>query len=526
MFTEKDIRQIEKRGSSLQTVQEQVERFKKGFPWMKIVAPATPERGILVLDEAAVKAAGEYYDKAAINGKCKFVPASGAASRMFKDLFSGLDALKAGKELADDAPAARFTDHIAEFAFYTPELFGDKSCACPEYRKSVLAKTLTDEGLGYGSKPKGVLKFHKYTDGEIRTAFAEHLVEAQNYMRNEDGTANLVVTISPEHQHLFEEAYAQVKDAYEARYGVKYNITFTFQDKATDTIAVDVDNKPFRTETDELLFRPAGHGALIYNLNKLEEEVVSIKNIDNVANERLLPETAVWKKVLLGKALELRDTLHGYLRELDAVCTPIQGSRVAVAGVPGYDPIYDDITASPEAMALCDDIEAFLKNVLCIEMPQAETPAERVAALREKLNRPVRVAGMVKNQGEPGGGPFIIQEKDGSTSLQVLESVQINMSDDHARNALASATHFNPVDIVCCLHDYKGESFDLLKYVDEDAGFISSKSYQGRELKALELPGLWNGAMSKWNTLFVEVPLDTFNPVKVVLDLLRPAHQN
>ena len=526
MFTKDDIRQIEQRGSSVQTVEEQVERFKKGFPWMNIVAPATPEKGILVLDEAAVEAAAKYYEAAQINGKCKFVPASGAASRMFKDLFSGLDALKAGKELADDAPASKFVDKIAEFAFYTPDLFGEKTCKCPEYRKDVLAKTLTDEGLGYGAKPKGVLKFHKYTDGEIRTAFAEHLVEAQNYMCNEDGTANLVVTISPEHQHLFEEAYAEVKAAYEAKYGVTYNITFTFQDKATDTVAVDVENKPFRTETDSLLFRPAGHGALIYNLNNIKEEVVSIKNIDNVANERLLPETAKWKKVLLGKALELRDTLHGYLRELDIVCNPIMGSENRTVGVPGYDPLYDDLCATPEAVQLCDDIEAFLKDTLCIELLVADTPKKRVEVLREKLNRPVRVAGMVKNQGEPGGGPFIIAEKDGSTSLQVLESVQINMSDDHAREALASATHFNPVDIVCCLHDYKGESFDLLKYVDEDAGFISSKSYQGRELKALELPGLWNGAMSKWNTLFVEVPLDTFNPVKVVLDLLRPAHQN
>ncbi len=498
MFRKEDIEQIEQRGSSVQTVEQQVERFKQGFPWMKIVAPATPERGIQVLDEAAVEAAAKYYDGAAINGKCKFVPASGAASRMFKDLFSGLDALKAGKELADDAPAAKFVDQIQSFAFYTPELFGEQTCKCPEYRQAVLSKTLTDEGLGYGAKPKGVLKFHKYTDGEIRTAFAEHLVEAQNYMRNEDGTANLVVTISPEHQHLFEEAYAEVKAAYEAKYGVKYNITFTFQDKATDTIAVDVENKPFRTETDSLLFRPAGHGALIYNLNRIEEEVVSIKNIDNVANERLLPETATWKKVLLGKALELRDKIYGYLNALDAEATP----------------------------ALCDEIEAFLDNTLCVTLPAAADFDARVAALRAKLNRPIRVAGMVKNQGEPGGGPFIIAEKDGSTSLQVLESVQINMSDDHARECLASATHFNPVDIVCCLHDYKGQSFDLLQYVDEDAGFISSKSYQGRELKALELPGLWNGAMSNWNTLFVEVPLATFNPVKVVLDLLRPAHQN
>jgi len=498
MFTKEDLAQIEQRGSSVQTVEGQVERFKQGFPWMKIVAPATPSRGIQVLDDAEVEAAARYYEGARINGKCKFVPASGAASRMFKDLFTGLDSLNAGKTLVDDAPAAKFVDHIRSFAFYTPDLFGSNECRCPECRRDTLTKTLTDAGLGYGAKPKGVLKFHKYADGEIRTAFAEHLVEAQNYMRNEDGTANLVVTISPEHQHLFEEAYAEVKEAYEAKYGVKYNITFTFQDKATDTVAVDADNNPFRTGEGSLLFRPAGHGALIYNLNKIEEEVVSIKNIDNVANERLLPETATWKKVLLGKALELRDKIYGYLNALDAEATP----------------------------ALCDEIEAFLDQTLCVTLPAAADFDARVAALRAKLNRPIRVAGMVKNQGEPGGGPFIIAEKDGSTSLQVLESVQINMSDDHARECLASATHFNPVDIVCCLHDYKGQSFDLLQYVDEDAGFISSKSYQGRELKALELPGLWNGAMSNWNTLFVEVPLATFNPVKVVLDLLRPAHQN
>lgn len=502
MFQEKDIRQIEERGSSVKTVEEQVERFKKGFPWMKIVAPATPERGIRVLDAEEEAAAVEYYGKSEVNGKCKFVPASGAASRMFKDLFSGLDTLRSGTDVSPDSPAARFAANIRSFAFYDKALFGEPEDTAG-YRKSVLARTLTEEGLNYGSKPKGVIKFHRYADGEVRTAFAEHLVEAQNYMRNQDGTANIVVTISPEHQHLFEQVYESLKAEYESRYGVKYNITFTFQDKATDTVAVDVENRPFRTETDSLLFRPAGHGALIYNLNNISEEVVSIKNIDNVANERLLPVTAKYKKVLLGKCLELRDRLHGFLRELDA-CTDL---------------------CSDGCKALCDRIEAFLDKELCISLPAASDCRTRVEMLRKKLNRPVRVCGMVKNQGEPGGGPFIIAEKDGSTSLQILESVQINMADEKARAALASATHFNPVDIVCCLHDYKGQSFNLLEHVDHDAGFISSKSYQGRELKALELPGLWNGSMSDWNTLFVEVPLETFNPVKVVLDLLRPAHQ-
>ena len=525
MFKKDDISQIESRGSSVASAQAQVELFRKGFPWMKIVAPATPGHGICVLDEAGVKAAADYYEKAGIAGKCKFVPASGAASRMFKDLFSGLDKLKGGEDVAPDSPAAKFVADIEHFAFYDKELFGTPEDS-PESRKDILSKTLTDEGLDYGSKPKGVLKFHKYPDGEIRTAFAEHLVEAQNYMRNSDGSANVVVTISPEHRQLFEDALAAVKDEYEKRYGVKYNVTFTYQDKATDTIAVDKDNMPFRTEDGKLLFRPAGHGALIYNLNRLSEEVVSIKNIDNVANERFLAVTSEYKKVLLGKAVELRDKIFGYLRELDAVTGDAYTAQ-PYPDIPGLNSVgADKVYQTTKCQLLCNDIENFLLNELCIQMPQADDCKTRVMRLRQKLNRPIRVCGMVKNQGEPGGGPFIIAEKDGSTSLQILEGAQINKDDIQAAAALASATHFNPVDIVCCLHDYKGESFDLLKHVDNEAGFISSKSYQGRELKALELPGLWNGSMSDWNTLFVEVPLETFNPVKVVLDLLRPAHQS
>ena len=509
MFNKDDIRQIESRGSSPASAMAQVELFKKGFPWMKILAPATPGKGICVLDEEEVGKAAEYYENARINGKCKFVPASGAASRMFKDLFSGLDKLKGGEDVPEDSPAARFVSAIERFAFYDEKLFGK-----PE-----------EDGLNYGAKPKGVLKFHKYPDGEVRTAFAEHLVEAQNYMRNADGSANIVVTISPEHKQLFEEAYAAVKDEFEKRYGVKYNITFTYQDKATDTIAVDKDNNPFRTEDGKLLFRPAGHGALIYNLNNLTEELVSIKNIDNVANERFLPVTAKYKKVLLGKAVELRDKIFGYLMELDAVTNDNLMAQ-PYPNIPGMNSVgADKVYQSTKCQLLCNDIENFLLNELCIQMPQSDDCKTRVMRLREKLNRPIRVCGMVKNQGEPGGGPFIIAEKDGSTSLQILEGAQINKDDLQASAALAAATHFNPVDIVCCLHNYKGESFDLLKHVDNEAGFISSKSYQGRELKALELPGLWNGSMSDWNTLFVEVPLETFNPVKVVLDLLRPAHQ-
>ena len=495
MFSQKDIQQIQERGASIAQVEEQIQHFKNGFPWMKIAGPATPGRGIRVLDPKQIQEAVAYYKGAAIKGKCKFVPASGAASRMFKDMFSGLSTLEEGKDLPADAPGAKLAARIKDFAFYTPELFGEPKNSAA-YRKEALRKLLKEDGLAYGSKPKGVLKFHRYPN-EVRTAIAEHLVEAQEYMRNADGTCNLTVTISPEHKELFEEAIGAIVPEYEKRYGVKYNIRFTYQDKATDTLAVDLKNQPFRKADGTLLFRPAGHGALIYNLDKVQEELVSIKNIDNVAHEKLLPVTAEYKQVLMGVALQLRDRIFGYLQALDK-----------------------------EASApLFAEIRSFLEKELCVSLPKTASAREEEELLRAKLNRPVRVCGMVRNEGEPGGGPYVIEGKDGSTSLQILESVQINKEDASAMDAMSHATHFNPVDLVCCLYDYKGEHFDLLKYVDPEAGFMSSKSFEGRELKALELPGLWNGAMSNWNTLFVEVPVETFNPVKVVLDLLRPAHQ-
>ncbi len=500
MFTKEDIAQIEGRGADLETVQAQVERFKKGFPWMKIVAPATPGNGIKVLSEEDARESVDYYHRASFEGSCKFVPASGAASRMFKDMFAGLEKLKAGEDLPADAPGAKLAARIKDFAFYDEALFGepDNSRA---YRMKVLSRLLGDEGLAYGSKPKGVLKFHRYPS-EVRTAIAEHLVEAQEYMRvtdpfTDEDACKLVVTISPEHRELFEKAVAEVVPEYEKRYGIHYDINFTYQDKATDTIAVDMDGNPFRTSEGELLFRPAGHGALIHNLNKVEEELVSIKNIDNVSHEKYLGETSFYKQVLMGEALNLRDEIVLFIRRLNAA----------------------------PSEEICDKIEDFLSTVLCVKVPKVSNLEERVTLLRSKLNRPIRVCGMVRNEGEPGGGPYIVEGKDGCTSLQILESVQINKDDPEALAAMAHATHFNPVDLVCLLRDCRGNKFDLLSYVDQEAGFISQKSYQGRELQALELPGLWNGAMSDWNTLFVEVPIETFNPVKVVLDLLRPAHQ-
>lgn len=492
-------------------IDAQIERFRKGFPWLDIISPATPSRGIEVLGEKAAEEAAAYADTAQTDGRCKFVPASGAASRMFKDIFAGMDE-------PNDA-VRRLCDNLEKFAFYSPEVFG----TAPYDPATTARRLLTDEGLDYGSKPKGVLSFHRYPD-EVRTALAEHLVEGQAYMRNPDGRVNITVTITPEHEPLFRELLEQIRPEYEKRYGVKYDISFTFQDKATDTIAVDMENHPFLKEDGTVLTRPAGHGALIHNLNSLKAELVSIKNIDNVCVERMQPVTAHWKKVLMGRALQLRDTIRGYIFALDQM-TQMRREMSDFAYIPGYNINLDDPYATPECQDLCNEIEAFLRDTLCIEMPEAKDCRDRAQALRDKLNRPIRVCGMVRNQGEPGGGPFIIRDSDGATSLQILEAAQINPDDPRSEELLKGSTHFNPVDIVCCLEDHEGAHFDLTRHVDEETGLISRKSWHGRELKALELPGLWNGSMSDWNTLFVEVPLETFNPVKTVLDLLRPAHQ-
>ena len=492
-------------------INAELERIKKGFPWLEIEAPATPGKGIKVLSEAEAAEAEAYADSADVEGRCKFVPASGAASRMFKDIYAGAD--------SENDAVRKLASELENFAFYDPAVFG----TAPYDPCSTAHKLLDDEGLGYGKKPKGVLKFHRYPS-EIRTALAEHFVEGQAYMRNPDGHVKLVITISPEHRELFENAVAEIKEKYEARYGVTYDITFTYQDKATDTVAATPEGKVFLKEDGTPLFRPAGHGALIHNLNAVDSEMVSIKNIDNVCAERLQETTYKWKKVLMGKALQLRDKIFDFLYTFDQL-TELRKNIADFSFIPANNVFQDDPYATPECQELCNEIEIFLRDELCIEMPPAKDCRDRAEALVAKLNRPIRVCGMVKNEGEPGGGPFIIKNADGSTSLQILESVQINPDDPAATAALKSATHFNPVDLVCCLRNYRGEPFNLLEYVDEETGFISSKSYEGRPLKALELPGLWNGAMSGWNTMFVEVPAQTFNPVKTVLDLLRPAHR-
>ena len=484
MLSEQHSQQIQARGIAVETFETQLENFKKGFPYLTIEAAATPAKGIKVLSEDEQ----QNYISIAENYKgniCKFVPASGAATRMFKDLFEASDALKAGEKLKEGSPAAKFVENISLFPFFDPQ--------------NILNLTLYPKAWNYGSMPKGLIQFHKY-ENENRTPFEEHLVEGALYAKDANGDVRMVVTVSVEHQQGFEELYAQVKEKYEKRFGCKYHVTFTNQQPSTDIVAVDMDNNPFTKDDGSLLFRPGGHGALLTNLNDIDADVLVIKNIDNVVKESLLDETIRWKKILVGKATQLQEKVFSYLKQMDEA--------------------HDNISAE-----LAAEIKTFLEDEFCVAIP--EMPAAELAkVLRTKLDRPVRVCGMVKNEGEPGGGPYVIMGTDGTTSLQILEAAQIDKNNPQAYNAMQGATHFNPVDLVCAVKNYKGEKYNLLEHTDPQTGFISEKSFQGRALKAQELPGLWNGAMSDWNTQFVETPLITFNPVKTVLDLLREQHCN
>lgn len=495
MFSEKDEAQIAERGSELSTVKQQIENFKNGFPYLDIKRPAAIGDGILRLDTDQLRSLEDAYE-AKIGSKhaLKFVPASGAATRMFKDLFAFLEK----PDLASSPAAQAFIKGLDHFAFKQEleSALGKsiESCLASEDYAAIIDALLSDNGLGYGQLPKALLSFHQYETGP-RTPLEEHLVEGANYAKSADGTVNLHFTVSPEHQAKFEELVNKVKSAYESKYGVKYHLTFSQQKKSTDTIAVDLNNEPFREADNTLLFRPAGHGALLENLNDLEADVIFIKNIDNVAPDRLKGDTFAYKKALASLLIDCQNEIHGYLKG-------------------GLD--------NPDEIA-----ETILKKYF-IEMPSGFAEMDESAkkeALRQKLNRPIRVCGMVKNTGEPGGGPFWVTEPDGSSSLQIAETAQIDLEDGEKAAMLKNSTHFNPVDLVCCTKDFKGKKFDLLKYRDDNTGFISLKSKSGKDLRAMELPGLWNGAMANWITFFVEVPISTFSPVKTVNDLLKDVHQ-
>lgn len=505
MLSPKDLEQIERKGISEQQIEKQLEEFKTGFPFLKLDAAASIGNGIIATSAEDVKRYTEAWNTYKAEGKkiVKFVPASGAASRMFKNMFAFLTA-------DYDVPTTDFEktffDNVVKFAFY-PAL--NAMCEKNEGKniealmgegnyKAVVANLLEAKGLNYGQLPKGLLLFHSYEDG-ARTPLEEHLVEGALYADSK-GMVHIHYTVSPEHRALFEKKVADTKEKYEKAYNVKYDITFSEQKPSTDTIAVNPDDTPFRNADGSLLFRPGGHGALIENLNEIPADVVFIKNIDNVVPDRLKADTVTYKQVIAGVLVSLQEKAFEYLRLLD------------------------EGTYNHEKL---EEMIRFVQRDLCCRKHDIKEleDAELVIYLRSKLNRPMRVCGVVKNVGEPGGGPFLTYNQDGTVSLQILESSQIDKSNTEYMKMFTEGTHFNPVDLVCAVKNYKGEKFNLPDYVDRTTGFISSKSKNGKDLKALELPGLWNGAMSNWNTVFVEVPLSTFNPVKTVNDLLREQHQ-
>ena len=510
-----DQKAIAAKGILEEQLAKQVDQFKTGFPYINLVAAATASDGIFRLSESDLEYLINYYnDNRSAYSILKFVPSSGAASRMFKQLFEFVETYK-GKEVPASALAesddfnsvSNFFANLHKFAFYddlkdiikSADLDIDTLLSKGDYVR-ILEFLLLDTGLGYGNKPKALLKFHRYETGS-RLALEEHLVEAAVYSSDHDGNANVHFTISPEHKRSFKAAINKVKETYENLYKVKFTITYSEQKPSTDTLAVDLENNPFRNTDNSLLFRPGGHGALIENLNDLKEEIVFVKNIDNIVPDDLREETYRYKKAIGGLLMELQDTCFQHLEWLDM----------------------GDL--EEEELA---EIADFAKNKLMIDLTDAYegfSEIEKIDFLYNRLNRPMRVCGMVKNEGEPGGGPFWVEDENGSRSLQIVESSQIDLKDKKQRTILEKSTHFNPVDLVCGLYDFKGNRFNLPDFVDPQTGFISIKSKGGKELKALELPGLWNGAMADWITIFVETPIITFNPVKTVNDLLRPQHQ-
>ena len=507
MWNENDKKLMAAKGITESVIEAQLKRFETGFPWLKLEAAATVGKGIMRLDTKqqtqCIKLWKEYQGGGASIEK--FQPASGAASRMFKNLFAFINE---GKSAPDTDFEKQFFDSVTQFAFF-PQL--NKTCVTL-YQKNVaelveadryadvLKALLMPEGMNYGALPKGLLKFHRAAAGTVHTPLEEHLEEGAQYAADASRRVRIHFTVSPEHRSGFERLIKAKVPLMEKVWGVKYDITLSEQKASTDTIAVNMDNTPYRDANGNLLFRPAGHGALLENLNERDAGVVFIKNVDNVVPLRLRSVSTRYKKMIGGYLIQVQRQLKKYLEALD------KGN-----------------VKSGELKAML----RYAQQTLCIIDKAAESMDDDALAawLRDKFNRPIRVCGVVPNEGEPGGGPYLAYNADGSASPQILESAQINPDDEAAVEMMRSGTHFNPVDLVCYIKDYKGIKFDLRKFVDDNTGFISVKSKDGVDIKALELPGLWNGSMSNWNTIFVEVPIDTFNPVKTVNDLLRKAHQ-
>ena len=476
IFSDSDIKQIQSHGLTLDTVTKQISDFQNGFPYSDIVSACIIGRGAFNYDNQLDKYINLYNSSCNNYNIVKFVPASGAATRMFKDLFEYLSSGEMNKT------TKTVLDNIENFAFWD-----DLSRILPNNATDIdkIRYLITEIGLNYGNKPKGLLQFHKYDDAP-RTAIAEHLIEGALYARA-GGTVRIHFTVSPEHIDGFTDLLNKIVPMYEQKFGIKYDISMSVQKPQTDTIAVNMDNTPFRNDDNTLLFRPAGHGALIENLNDIDGDIIFIKNIDNVCPDRMRDDTVKYKKLIGGILIETQDKIFEYLRALD------------------------------NGTANIDEISDFIKNTLYITLPCTPTPDN----LRTILNRPIRVCGIIKNAGAPGGGPFLVRSTDGLISPQIAEPGQI--APDQI-SVLHDGEFFSPTDIACGVRDYMGNKFNLLDFVDPTTGFISTKSKNGRELRAMERPGLWNGAMAKWNTIFVVTPATTFTPAKTIIDLITPDH--
>ena len=501
--THQDLAQLDELGLSVERVQQQIDHFKQGFPKTCLDAAATPANGgIIVLDDKEITRYEKLYRTLSKDKKLlKFVPASGAATRMFKDLYSFASTYfgVAGNFEKEFPEVKAFLENIHTFAFFNDL----KTCMAAadldieEYLhrgdySTIINFLLKEQYLGYGSLPKALLKFHRY--GEVqRTPFEEHIVEGALYSRSTDGTVNLHFTISPEHRVAFRRKMAEVKHYYESTFNIKLKISFSEQKHYTDIIAVDEQNQPLRDEEGRIIFRPGGHGALIENLNEQRADLIFIKNIDNVVPDWMKHTTVIYKQVLAGMLLDLKEKTFEMLRLLDN---------------------------QPDEKTL-RKVARFAEEKLNIMVPDNYD----TKTLHNLLDRPMRICGMVKNLGEPGGGPFYTIDSKGRRSLQIVESAQVNHNDPKQEAIFQASTHFNPVDLVCSTKNYRGRYFDLRQYVDPQTGFISKKTKGALTLKSQELPGLWNGAMANWITLFVEVPVATFNPVKTVNDLLRKEHR-
>ncbi len=515
IFTDNDIKQIEAKGLTLKDVESQIALFTSGIPFTNIVEAATIENGVTALDEALIEDSISYFEEKKNDiSLLKFVPASGAATRMFKFLFQFLKEYSPKEQSVNSyinknklKNLSLFFEDLEEFPFYKEVLKQLKSKGINFDSLSTSEKSwhfvdamLDEKQLNFGNSPKGLLPFHEYKNNAISTAFEEHLYEAALYA-SDNNIAKLHFTISERFKDKFDEEFKRIEDYVERSTGISFEISFSYQHESTDTIAVTLKDKPFREDDGSLLFRPSGHGALLKNLNELDADIIFVKNIDNVVVKYYKVEVAKYKKVLAGILLKLQAKAFAFLEDLEK-----------------DKPSEEDFT----------EIVDFLTRELSVKISREfEKYSEKykIEYLRDKLNRPIRVCGMVKNEGEPGGGPFWVKDESRNQSLQIVESAQINQKDENQKEILKNATHFNPVDLVCGVKNYKGEKFDLENFVDHKAAFISKKTKVGKELKALELPGLWNGSMAFWNTIFVEVPILTFNPVKTVNDLLKAPHQ-